>query len=146
MRTDYATSREAFRSGMPIEFARVVRRGQEDDLARRSSGSGAASARSVGGRSVHYHDAWAVAGQGPGFTWNIGNPNARPEMDAIVRQPHHRRRIDYVFVGSWYAHPNAHCYINSAELAFDQPLGGIWASDHYGVVVDLDVGMEPSPG
>jgi endonuclease/exonuclease/phosphatase family metal-dependent hydrolase len=102
--------------------------------------------QSAGGRSVHYHDAWAVAGQGPGFTWDIDNPNARSEMDAIVRQPRHRRRIDYVFVGSWYAHPNAHCRIKSAELAFDQPTGGIWASDHYGVVVDLDVGMEPSPG
>ena len=74
------------------------------------------------------------------------DPRYLAEMDAIVRQPGHRRRIDYVFVGSWYAHPNAHCYINSAELAFDQPTDGIWASDHYGVVVDLDVGMEPSPG
>jgi endonuclease/exonuclease/phosphatase family metal-dependent hydrolase len=98
--------------------------------------------QSIGGRSVHYHDAWAVAGQGPGFTWDIDNPNARSEMDAIIRQPRHRRRIDYVFVGSWYAHPGAHCYIKSAELAFDQPIGGIWASDHYGVVVDLDVGIE----
>jgi endonuclease/exonuclease/phosphatase family metal-dependent hydrolase len=98
--------------------------------------------QSIGGRSVHYHDAWAVAGQGPGFTWDIDNPNARSEMDAIIRQPGHRRRIDYVFVGSWYAHPGAHCYIKSAELAFDQPIGGIWASDHYGVVVDLDVGVE----
>ena len=81
--------------------------------------------QSVGGRSVHYHDAWAVAGQGPGFTWDIDNPNAHAEMDAIIRQPGHRRRIDYVFVGSWYAHPDAHCYISSAELAFDQPAGGI---------------------
>jgi endonuclease/exonuclease/phosphatase family metal-dependent hydrolase len=102
--------------------------------------------QSIGGRSVHYHDAWGVAGEGPGFTWNIDNPNARSEMDAIIRQPNHRRRIDYVFVGSWYAHPNAHCHINSAELAFDHPVGGIWASDHYGVVVDLDVGMEHAPG
>ena len=31
-------------------------------------------------------------------------------------------------------------------LLWDQPIGGIWASDHYGVVVDLDVGMESSPG
>lgn len=43
--------------------------------------------QSIGGRGVHYHDAWAVAGQGPGFTWNIDNPNARSEMDAIVRHP-----------------------------------------------------------
>jgi endonuclease/exonuclease/phosphatase family metal-dependent hydrolase len=101
--------------------------------------------QSIGGRSAHYHDAWDVAGTGPGFTWNIDNPNARSEMNAIVRQPNHRRRIDYVFVGSWYAHPGAHCYINSAELAFDQPIGGIWASDHYGVLVDLEVGMESAP-
>ena len=86
-----------------------------------------------------------MADQVPGFTWDIDNPNARSEMDAIVRQPNHRRRIDYVFVGSWHAHPNAHCYINSAELTLTAHRG-IWASDHYGVVVDLDIGMEPSPG
>jgi len=99
--------------------------------------------QSLGGRSVHYHDAWEVAGEGPGFTWNIDNPNGRSEMDAIIRQPNHRRRIDYVFIGSWYAHPKAHCYIKSAALAFDQPIDGVWVSDHYGVSVDLDIVMEP---
>jgi len=53
--------------------------------------------QSIGGRSVHYHDAWGVAGEGPGYTWNIDNPNAHSEMASIIRQPHHRRRIDYVF-------------------------------------------------
>ena len=102
--------------------------------------------QSINGRSVHYHDAWAVAGDGPGFTWDIDNPNARAEMQAIVRQPNHRRRIDYVLVGSWYAHPNAHCYIESAQLAFDEPIDGVWASDHFGVLVDLDIGMEVDSG
>jgi len=102
--------------------------------------------QSIHGRSVHYHDAWAVAGDGPGYTWDIDNPNARSEMQAIVRQPNHRRRIDYVFVGSWYAHPNAHCYIESAQLAFDEPVDGVWASDHFGVLVDLDIGMEVDSG
>jgi endonuclease/exonuclease/phosphatase family metal-dependent hydrolase len=102
--------------------------------------------QSIHGRSVHYHDAWAVAGDGPGYTWDIHNPNARSEMQAIVRQPNHRRRIDYVFVGSWYAHPNAHCYIESAQLAFDEPVDGVWASDHFGVLVDLDIGMEVDSG
>lgn len=97
---------------------------------------------SLGGRGVHYHDAWAVAGDGPGHTWTVDNPNARSVVDQIVRQPHHRRRIDYVFVGSWDAHPNAHCHIRSARLAFDQPVDEVWASDHYGVVVDLDVGKD----
>ena len=99
--------------------------------------------QSISGRSVHYHDAWGVAGEGPGYTWNVDNPNGRSEMDTIIRQPNHRRRIDYVFIGSWYAHPKAHCYIESAKLEFDEPIDGIWISDHYGVLVNLDIGMEP---
>src|ERR671925_792379 len=70
--------------------------------------------QSIGGRSVHYHDAWAVAGEGPGHTWTVDNPNARSVIDQIVRQPAHRRRVDYVFVGSWHAHPHAHCRIRAA--------------------------------
>lgn len=96
--------------------------------------------QSIDGRSVKYHDAWAVAGEGPGYTWTTDNPNARLEMDRIVRQPNHRRRIDYVFVGSWDAHPNAHCRIVGASLAFNQPNEGIWPSDHFGVVADLEIG------
>jgi endonuclease/exonuclease/phosphatase family metal-dependent hydrolase len=59
----------------------------------------------VGGRSVHYHDAWQVAGDGPGYTWATSNPSARAEIEQIVRQPRHQRRLDYVFTGSWDAHP-----------------------------------------
>jgi endonuclease/exonuclease/phosphatase family metal-dependent hydrolase len=33
--------------------------------------------QSLGGRSVLYHDAWAVGGDGPGYTWTIHNPNAK---------------------------------------------------------------------
>ena len=97
--------------------------------------------QSLAGRSVCYHDAWSVAGDGPGYTWNIDNPNARSEIDKIVRQPAHRRRIDHVFVGSWHAHPRAHAHVRAATLAFDRPLAdGVWASDHAGLVVDLDIG------
>ncbi|HEY1382096.1 MAG TPA: endonuclease/exonuclease/phosphatase family protein [Dongiaceae bacterium] len=96
--------------------------------------------QSLNGRSVHYHDAWAVAGEGPGHTWSCGNPNAASVMDQIVRQPGCRRRIDYVFVGSWHAHPQAQCRIESARLVFDQPTDGLWPSDHFGVLVDLDIG------
>jgi hypothetical protein len=46
-----------------------------------------------------------------------------------------------VFVGSWHAHPNAHCGIRAATLAFDQPTDGIWPSDHFGVV-ELEVGKD----
>jgi endonuclease/exonuclease/phosphatase family metal-dependent hydrolase len=64
-------------------------------------------------------------------------------IDQIVRQPNHRRRIDYVFTGSWHAHPKAHCQVRTARLAFDQPTDGVWASDHFGVLVDLEIGNDP---
>jgi endonuclease/exonuclease/phosphatase family metal-dependent hydrolase len=98
--------------------------------------------QSLGGRSVLHHDAWAVAGDGPGYTWTSDNPNARAGADQIVRQPGHRSRFDYVFVGSWDFHPKGHARIQSATLAFDKPIDGLWASDHFGVVVDLEVGVE----
>ncbi len=98
--------------------------------------------QSIGGRSVHYNDAWAIAGQGPGHTWTADNPNAAAVIDQIVRQPNHRRRVDYVFTGSWHAHPKAHCQVRTASLAFDQPADGVWASDHFGVLVDLEIGNE----
>ena len=98
--------------------------------------------RSIGGRGVHYHDAWAVAGDGPGHTWTVDNPNAAAVIDQIVGQPNHRRRIDYVLVGSWHAHPEAHCRVEAARLAFDQPDGGVWASDHLGVVVEVEIGND----
>ena len=96
--------------------------------------------QSIAGRSVHYHDAWEIAGQGPGHTWTVENPNARGEIEQIVRQPRHRRRLDYVFIGSWHAHPRAHCHVRAAALAFDQPTDGLWPSDHFGVVVDVEIG------
>jgi endonuclease/exonuclease/phosphatase family metal-dependent hydrolase len=96
--------------------------------------------QSIGGRSVYYHDAWAVAGDGPGHTWSAGNPNAGLEVEKIVRQPNHRRRIDYIFVGSWDAHPKAYCRVEAVSLAFHRPINGIWPSDHFGVLADLEIG------
>jgi endonuclease/exonuclease/phosphatase family metal-dependent hydrolase len=100
--------------------------------------------QSLGGRSVHYHDAWQVAGSGPGYTWTTDNPNTQNVLDAVVRQPQHHRRIDYVFIGSWHQHHNAFCQVRSAAVAFDQPIDGVWASDHYGVVVDVELGADPT--
>jgi endonuclease/exonuclease/phosphatase family metal-dependent hydrolase len=100
--------------------------------------------QSLGGRSVHYHDAWEIAGAGPGYTWTVDNPNTRDVVDAVVRQPQHRRRIDYVFIGSSHQHRSAYCQVRSAAVAFDQPIDGVWASDHYGVVVDVELGADPA--
>jgi endonuclease/exonuclease/phosphatase family metal-dependent hydrolase len=98
--------------------------------------------QSLSGRSAHYHDAWAVAGDGPGHTWTVDNPNTRDVIDQVVRQPNHRRRVDYVFTGSWHAHPKAHCHVRAATLAFDRPVDGVWPSDHLGVVVDVEIGND----
>jgi endonuclease/exonuclease/phosphatase family metal-dependent hydrolase len=98
--------------------------------------------QSLDGQSVHYYDAWSVAGEGPGHTWTAENPTARAEIDEIVRQPNHRRRLDYILVGSWHAHPKARCRVKRVSLALDQPVDGIWPSDHFGVVADLDITRE----
>jgi endonuclease/exonuclease/phosphatase family metal-dependent hydrolase len=95
--------------------------------------------QTLDGRGVHYHDAWAVAGDGPGHTWTVDNPLAAAEISRVIGQPQHRRRLDYVFVGSAHAHPGIGARVVAAHLVGDRPVDGIWLSDHAGVVVDLDV-------
>jgi endonuclease/exonuclease/phosphatase family metal-dependent hydrolase len=95
--------------------------------------------QSLSGRSVDYHDAWAVAGDGPGFTWTSDNPNARAVIEGIVGAVPHHRRIDYIFIGSKLAHPNVRVRVLSARRAFDRPVDGVWASDHFGVVAELEI-------
>jgi endonuclease/exonuclease/phosphatase family metal-dependent hydrolase len=95
--------------------------------------------QTLNGRGAHYHDAWTVAGQGSGHTWTVDNPLAAAEIERVIGQPGHRRRIDYVFVGSAHAHPHARARIVAAQLVADRPVDGVWLSDHAGVLVDLDV-------
>jgi endonuclease/exonuclease/phosphatase family metal-dependent hydrolase len=95
--------------------------------------------QTLNGRSVHYHDAWAVAGHGSGHTWTVDNPVAAAEIDRLVGQPGHRRRIDYVVVGSAHAHPQARTRIMSARLVGDHPVDGVWLGDHAGVLADLNL-------
>jgi endonuclease/exonuclease/phosphatase family metal-dependent hydrolase len=102
--------------------------------------------QALAGKSAFFHDAWAVAGEGPGHTWTSDNPLAGSLQDIIVRQPGGLRyRIDYVLVGfiQHGAHSGSHCRIAAASLAFDQPSDGVWPSDHFGVIVDVDLGQDP---
>jgi endonuclease/exonuclease/phosphatase family metal-dependent hydrolase len=98
--------------------------------------------QSLSGRSVHYHDAWEVAGDRPGYTWTFENANTSSgtAVDSYTGQPRQRRRFDYVFVGSRVAHPDTYARVEAASLAFHRPADGVWPSDHYGVLVDLEVG------
>ena len=85
-------------------------------------------------KTVYFADAWAFAGNGPGFTYDRVNHYA-----AKAREP--SRRIDYIFVRGpdrqFRGEPLR------AELAFNTPeLGGptpVWPSDHFGVVADLAI-------
>jgi len=85
---------------------------------------------SLGGpRRVFYQDAFAVAGDAtPGVTFTRDNAFAAP-----LREP--GRRIDYVFVRGrddrFRGEPL------SARVAFDRPVQGTLASDHYGVFATL---------
>ncbi|TDO51643.1 endonuclease/exonuclease/phosphatase family metal-dependent hydrolase [Kribbella sp. VKM Ac-2527] len=95
----------------------------------------------IDGHSVYYHDAWAIAGDGsPGYTWTSENELATPVIEQVVGQTAHARRIDHVLVGSWHAHPGYAARIRSCRVALTDPP----VSQHYGVVVDLEIRPLPS--
>lgn len=81
-----------------------------------------------GGQRVYFDDVWAYAGEGPGATFCRRNPFA-----AVAREPD--RRIDYIYTrvdtDSGRGEPI------EAHLAFDRPVGGVFPSDHFGVVATL---------
>jgi endonuclease/exonuclease/phosphatase family metal-dependent hydrolase len=90
--------------------------------------------RSLDGLSVWYRDAWESAHPGePGLTFTTENPLVLE--DSNVRQEV-SRRIDYVFVRCDQNGPTLE--ITACELAFAEPVDGVWGSDHFGVVADLE--------
>ena len=52
------------------------------------------------------------------------------------------RRIDYVMVRCADHGPTLD--VSACERIFEEPVEGVWASDHFGVVADLAI-PEPSP-
>ncbi|MFS8054842.1 endonuclease/exonuclease/phosphatase family protein [Rhizobium sp. BR 317] len=95
--------------------------------------------QSLDGRSVCYYDACEIAGIEKGDTWTVANPDAVDGAEQIIGHTNYHRRFDYVLVGSWDAHPNGRAEVQSAECVFDQPIDGLWPSDHYGVMVDIEL-------
>jgi endonuclease/exonuclease/phosphatase family metal-dependent hydrolase len=91
--------------------------------------------QSLDGMSVHYQDAWsALHPDDPGHTFTPDNG-----IRSARWRPQPGRRIDYVMVRC--GDHGSTLDIASCELAFDRSVDGIWASDHFGVVADL----EPAP-
>lgn len=97
--------------------------------------------QSLGDLSVCYRDAWESAHPGdPGDTFTPRNPLVK---DGVVKgmRPFRDwpfRRIDYVFVRLG-PHGGLALDISACSRIFDEPIHGVWASDHFGLVADLSV-------
>jgi endonuclease/exonuclease/phosphatase family metal-dependent hydrolase len=89
--------------------------------------------QSLGDLSVSYQDAWEfVHPDEPGHTFTIENPQIVAEADWSRIPP---RRIDYIMVRCDDRGPTLR--IEQCERVFDKPVGGVFASDHFGVFAVL---------
>ena len=101
--------------------------------------------QSLQGRSTHWADAFALAGNGtPGHTWTSKNPYAAPFAAAVFAQPVHGRRIDYVFVGSPFRW-RPRIVVRSCRIALTGTPDAA-PSDHYGVLAELEIDGVPIGG
>jgi endonuclease/exonuclease/phosphatase family metal-dependent hydrolase len=88
--------------------------------------------QSLAGVSVHYEDAWeAVHGDAPGDTFTPRNPLVRSGEMPLERG----RRIDHILVRGGARGPLLD--VADCRLVFTEPVDGVWASDHFGVLADL---------
>ena len=88
----------------------------------------------LGDRRTYWQDAYARANPGaPGVTWS--RKNGYNELAWLEPE----RRIDYLFVTP--ERRNGRGRIREAIVILDEVSDGVWASDHFGVLADLDVGV-----
>ena len=90
---------------------------------------------SLEGRVTFWQDAWRVAGEGdgPGYTQDWRTHPLAADLNV------HRKRIDYVFVGDPFRRVGDAGRVLSARVVFDEPRTGIQASDHRGLLVEVQV-------
>lgn len=75
-------------------------------------------------------DAWEYADPtAPSATWDPANAHVGPHSPAV--------RIDYVHVGT--PGPGGLGHVRSVRRAGDEPVDGVWPSDHAAVVADLSL-------
>jgi endonuclease/exonuclease/phosphatase family metal-dependent hydrolase len=76
-----------------------------------------------------FQDAWEVGGdESPGYTWSYRNPEAAKWRTGNCR-------IDYVFVG-WQPGPGR--ILHAKVIEGDRP-ENVWPSDHFGLLVEIDL-------
>ena len=95
--------------------------------------------QSLGNMSVCYRYTWeSIHPEYSGHTFSPINPLVKNEevkgMKPFRDWPF--RRIDYIFV-RFGAHGGNALDILTCDRIFDEPINGIWASDHFGLIVDL---------
>jgi endonuclease/exonuclease/phosphatase family metal-dependent hydrolase len=96
--------------------------------------------QSLDGVSVCYHDTWESRhGDDPGHTFTPENPLVQAGGFHLVRG----RRIDYVLVRGRAQGPTLQ--VRSCERVLVDPVRGVQASDHYGVIAELVLPARP-PG
>jgi endonuclease/exonuclease/phosphatase family metal-dependent hydrolase len=89
--------------------------------------------QSLGDTSVCYRDAWeSTHPEDPGHTFSPRNPLVTGGDNWPLELG---RRIDYVMVRCTDHGPTLD--VTACERIFDEPVKGVWASDHFGVVADL---------
>ena len=90
--------------------------------------------QSLGGMSVCYRDAWgSTHPEKPGHTFTAENPLVTAEnWDWELELG---RRIDHIFVRCSAHGPTLD--VRACKRIFDEPVEGVWASDHFGVMADL---------
>jgi endonuclease/exonuclease/phosphatase family metal-dependent hydrolase len=103
-----------------------------------NAGPDAGSVRFLTGRqslastSVRYEDAWeAVHADEAGHTFSPRNPLVRAGEMPLERG----RRIDHIMTRSGPYGPPLD--VADCHLVFDQPVEGVWPSDHFGVLAEL---------
>jgi len=95
--------------------------------------------QSLGKISVCYRDAWeSMHPENPGHTFTPHNPLVRDEVVKNMRpfRDWPFRRIDYIFLRQG-AHGGNALDILACERIFDEPINGIWVSDHFGLIADF---------
>jgi endonuclease/exonuclease/phosphatase family metal-dependent hydrolase len=91
--------------------------------------------QSLDGMSVCYRDAWAAQNASElGHTFTPDNTLTRNAEDGQW-ELELGRRIDYILVRCTEHGPTLD--VRACGLFLDNPVGGVWASDHFGVTADL---------
>ena len=81
-------------------------------------------------KGVYFADAFGLCGQGPGATFSRSNTYAAREVEPD-------RRLDYIFIEGLDRKLRGEPL--SARRCFTEPVDGVFASDHFGVLAEIQV-------